>query len=56
MPSFITENLSTIIVGIIVFSIFTAVVIKLIVDKKKKKSTCGCACSGCPGSQSCKHE
>ncbi|UOO37380.1 FeoB-associated Cys-rich membrane protein [Oscillospiraceae bacterium CM] len=50
MFSFIAENLATILVGTCVLAVFTAVVIKLIRDKRQHKSSCsgcsGCSCAG----------
>jgi len=53
MLTFIENNLSSIIVCTIVFAIVGAVLIKLIRDKKKHKSSCGACCSGCPISGEC---
>ena len=55
MFEFIVQNLSTIIVGIIVLGIFAAVVVKLIKDHKNHKTSCGCGCDGCPSSDICHH-
>lgn len=54
MLSFINENLATIIVGAVVAAIFAAVVIKLVRDRKLKKNSCGCGCSGCPSAKNCR--
>ncbi|MEF9939884.1 MAG: FeoB-associated Cys-rich membrane protein [Clostridium sp.] len=53
MFDFFVNNLSTIIVGILVAALLLAVVIKMIKDKKQGKSSCGCHCSGCPGAGTC---
>lgn len=53
MLDFIIANLSSIIVGAIVLLIVSAVVIKLIRDKMKHKSSCGACCSGCPMAKDC---
>ncbi|HHU89478.1 MAG TPA: FeoB-associated Cys-rich membrane protein [Clostridiaceae bacterium] len=53
MLNFIENNLSSIIVGAIVFIIVGAVLIKLIRDKKNHKSSCAAGCSGCPMSGEC---
>lgn len=53
MLEFLQANLASIIVGAIVFVIIAAVVIKLILDKKNNKSSCGAGCSGCPSSGIC---
>jgi len=56
MLAFISENLSTIIVSLIILAIVVLIVVKLIRDKKKGKScSCGCGCSDCPSSSICHH-
>lgn len=50
---FITENLASIIVLIVVAVIVGAIVIKMVKDKKAGKSSCSCGCKGCPNSQNC---
>ncbi len=56
MLNFIFENLASIIVGAVVFTIVAAVVIKMIRDRKNKKNSCGCGCSGCAGAGKCGHD
>lgn len=55
MLSWITDNLATIIVGAVVLAAVTAVLIKLIQDKRSHKSSCacGCSCKTCPYSKDC---
>lgn len=53
MIQFIAENYGSIIVGVIVFAIVVAVAIKLIRDKKNRKSSCSCGCDGCPSAGIC---
>ena len=53
MFEFVFENLPTILVGTIVFSVIGAVCVKLILDFKHHRSTCGCGCAKCPNSGSC---
>lgn len=53
MLSFIMANLSTIIVGAIVFAVIAAVLVKLIRDKINHKSSCGGGCAGCPSAGIC---
>lgn len=50
----IIENLGTIIVATIVFSFLIFLVVRMIIQKKKGKSSCSCGCSSCPSSQYCK--
>ncbi|MDE5583667.1 MAG: FeoB-associated Cys-rich membrane protein [Ruminococcus sp.] len=51
--NFITENAGTILVGLIVLAVITAIILKIIADKKKGKSSCGCGCENCPSSKVC---
>lgn len=53
MPEFVVANLSTILVGAAVAALLAAVAVKLILDKKKGKSSCGCNCDQCPGAGLC---
>lgn len=49
----IAANLGTIVVGLVLLIIVGLVVFKLVRDKKKGKSTCGCGCSNCAMKGSC---
>ena len=53
MIQIISSNLANIIVGVIVFSVITLAVIKLVRDKKNHKSSCGGGCAGCPSKGMC---
>jgi hypothetical protein len=53
MLSWLTENLSTIIVSAALAAVFAGVIYSMIKNKKKGKSSCGCGCSSCPMSGSC---
>ena len=46
---FIADNLSTIVVGTLVFGILALVLCKLIRNFLQGKSTCSCGCSGASG-------
>ncbi|WMJ83043.1 FeoB-associated Cys-rich membrane protein [Oscillospiraceae bacterium LTW-04] len=56
MFEFLSSNLPTIIVGAIVFTVITMVVVKLIKDKINHKSSCGCGCANCPSASACHHK
>lgn len=43
----IKQNLSTIIVSIILIAAVSGVVVKMIKDRRAGKSSCGCGCQGC---------
>lgn len=53
MSEFLSQNLATIIVSLILAAAIVLVVRKLYKDRKAGKSSCGCNCSGCPGSSMC---
>lgn len=53
MLEFFVENYGTIIVGVFVLALVTAVAVKLIKDKINHKSSCACGCAGCPNAGAC---
>lgn len=53
MLNWITDNLSTIIVSLVLILIVAAIICKLVRDKKKGKSSCGCNCAHCAMAGSC---
>lgn len=53
MLTWLSQNLSTIIVLLVVIVVFVLIVAKMIIDKKKGKTSCSCGCNGCPMSDSC---
>ena len=52
--TWILANIWPIVVALILIAIVTLIIIKLIKDKKKGRSSCGCNCGSCPMSGSCK--
>ena len=46
-------NLSTFIVGLIVFLVFTAIVVREIKNRRSGKGGCSCGCENCGGSAIC---
>lgn len=53
MLDFLKENISTIVIGLIIFAIAVGVIAKMIRDKKNGKTTCGCGCENCPSADIC---
>lgn len=53
MLSWISENLATIIISLVLIVIVAGIIIGLRKDKKKGKSICGGNCGHCPMSGSC---
>lgn len=47
------EYIGTAIVALILIAIVGAVIIKMLSDKRKGKSSCGCNCGCCPNSALC---
>ena len=53
MLNWLSQNLPTILVALVVLAVCTLIVVKMIQDKKKGKSSCGCGCSGCAMKELC---
>ena len=53
MFNWISENIGNIIAIVILAAVIAAIVIHLIKQKKRGKSSCGCSCSSCPMKNSC---
>lgn len=58
MLTWLSENISTIIISLIVAAVLATVIVKMIRDKKNGKSSCscGCGCGSCPNSSLCHGE
>lgn len=54
--TWIIANIGTIIVAIVVFGMITAVVVKMMLDKRagKHSCSCGCGCESCALSGKCR--
>lgn len=53
MLTWIAENILTIIISAGLLAILAAIVVKLVCDKKKGRSSCGCGCANCAMSGTC---
>lgn len=53
MFAWIYQNLATIIISLIIVALVAAIIISMVKNRKKGKSSCGCGCSSCPMSTSC---
>jgi uncharacterized membrane-anchored protein YhcB (DUF1043 family) len=53
MLKWLSANWASLVVGLVLACIVAAVIVKMVRDKKRHKSTCGCSCAGCPGSDIC---
>lgn len=47
MLSWIGENLGTILVGLILAAVVAGILVRMIRNRKKGKSSCGCGCASC---------
>lgn len=55
MIMWISQNISTIIICIVLAGAVAGIIIKMIKNKKNGKSSCGCGCSNCAMSEVCHH-
>ena len=53
MLAWITENIGTILISAVLLFIVVLIIVKLVKDKKKGRSSCGCNCAHCAMSGSC---
>lgn len=53
MLTWISENIATIIICVILLAVIAAIIGKMVRDKKKGKSSCGCGCANCAMNGSC---
>lgn len=53
MLRFITENLSSIIIGAVLIAAVVLIIMSLRKNKKEGKSSCGCGCTNCAMSGAC---
>lgn len=53
MLTWISENIATIIICMVLIAVVTAVIASMVRSKKKGKSSCGCGCANCAMKDSC---
>ena len=53
MSDWITQNLATILISLVLIAVCTLIIIKMRRDKKKGKTSCGCGCANCAMSGMC---
>ncbi len=51
--SWIIENIGTIVICLLLVAIVSAIIIRLIKNKKAGKSSCGCGCQSCAMAGAC---
>ena len=53
MLTWIAANIGTILISAVLLFVVVLIIVKLVKDKKKGKSSCGCNCAHCAMSGSC---
>lgn len=53
MAEFLASNMGTILIGAAVAAVVALIIVKMVKDKKKGRSSCGCGCSNCPSAGMC---
>lgn len=53
MLAWLSQNLGTIAVLLIVAAILIGIIVKMVKDKRKGNSSCGCGCSNCAMRDKC---
>lgn len=53
MLNWLANNIGSVIAVLALIGIIAAIIIKMVVDKKKGKSSCGCNCGCCAMKDSC---
>ena len=54
MLSWLQNNIGTVIVSLILAAAVAAVIVKLIRDKRRGRTSCGCGCDRCPSANGCR--
>ena len=47
MLSWLSANIGTVLITLLLIAVVTAVIIKMIREKRKGRSSCGCGCEHC---------
>ncbi len=53
MLAWISKNIATILICLVLIIITAVIIAGIVRDKKKGKSSCGCGCADCPMSGTC---
>ena len=53
MWEFFVNNLATIIISLLLLLVVVLIIRKMVKDRKKGRSPCGCGCNDCPSSSMC---
>ena len=53
MLAWLGENIATIIICAVLIAVVAAIIVRMVKNKKKGKSSCGCNCAHCAMAGSC---
>lgn len=53
MLTFLTQHAGEIVVCLVLLLIVTAVILRMVKDRRAGKSSCGCGCGSCPNAGAC---
>ena len=53
MITWLSDNIGTIVISLILVAIVAGIIFKMVRDKKKGRSSCGCNCGCCALKDSC---
>ncbi|MBR5974744.1 MAG: FeoB-associated Cys-rich membrane protein [Clostridiales bacterium] len=53
MITWLSDNIGTIVISLILVAIVAGIIFKMVRDKKKGRSSCGCDCGCCALKDSC---
>lgn len=53
MLTMLAENISTIVLCVVLIAVVATIVIKLVKNRRAGKSSCGCGCAGCAMKNAC---
>ena len=53
MLAWLSQNAATIIICAVLIAVVAGIIVSMVKNRKKGKSSCGCGCANCPMSGSC---
>ena len=56
MLTWLSENIATIMICVALIAVVAAIIVSMVKNRRKGKSSCGCGCADCPMSGSCHSE
>ena len=51
--NFLADHWGSILIGVLVAAVVVFILVKLVKDKRRGKTSCGCGCDHCPSSGMC---